>query len=112
MSALVVGGVTVKVARDGASKKRVEIGEHGRAFDGSPVSDISAVKDELAIRTVALTPADASSLRSALVGIQPVACSGDLLGAALSCDVELGDETAVKAKDGPRWVINFTLRVS
>lgn len=112
MSALVVGGVIVPVARGGASRTPVEIGEHARAFDGSPVSDVSAVFDELPITTAPMSPAAAASLRTALRGVQPVPCSGDLLGAAVDCDVVLGDEQGVKARDGVRWVISFTLRVS
>jgi hypothetical protein len=110
VSALVVGGITVKVNREGVTKTPVEVGEHGRAFDGSPISDVSDVFDELTVPTVPMAPAAATALRNVLRGSMPVACSGDLLGGAVDCDVVLGEEIPVKAKDGPRWIINFTLR--
>lgn len=111
MSALVIGGITVPVARDGVSRKAVAVGERSRADDGTPVSDVSRTTDDLSVRTVALAPAAAAALRVALRGPMPIACSGDLLGAAVNCDIQLEEETPVRAVDGLRWTFAFTVRL-
>ncbi len=110
-----MGGVVVPVARDSGSRKAVPVGDRDRADDGTPVSDVSRITDDLEVRTVALAPAVATALRAILRGAMPVACFGDLLGVdeagALLCDIELADEAPVRALDGLRWVISFTVRV-
>ena len=114
-TALSVGGIVVPVARDGASRKIVPVGEQARADDGTPVSDVSRITSDLTVRTTALAPAAATTLRNKLRGTMPVNCWGDLLGVtsggALSCDILLEDETPIRASDGLRWAFSFTVRV-
>jgi hypothetical protein len=115
MPALNVAGLDVPVALGGASRKAVRIGEQGRADDGAPISDVSRTSDDWSVRTIAMAADDADALRAVLRGAMPVSCHGDLLGIdsvdAVSCDVELGDETPIRAADGTRRVISFTLRM-
>lgn len=115
MSALVVGGIVVPVAPVGASRKPVPIGDQDRADDGTPVSDVSRTTDDLVVRTIAMAPAAAAALRAKIRGAMPVSCYGDLLGVAaagaLSCDLQLSEDTPVRAADGLRWSFAFTVRV-
>lgn len=110
MPALVVGGVTVPVALEGVTRKNIAAGDRDRAYDGSPVSDVSDPLHELDLRTAPMAPAAATTLRGVLAGAMPVTCSGDLLGAVIDCDVEAPEEEPVKVSDGPRWVFHLILR--
>lgn len=109
MAALVVAGITVPVARDGASITPIEIGKRERAFDGNMLSSIRARKTQLRIRTIAMTDAAADALEAALEGAPPLACSGDLLGGAVSCHAQIKTRTPVLAADGLRAVLEFDL---
>lgn len=115
MPALMVGGIQVPVALGSVSRKPVLVGDQDRADDGSPVSDVSDITDDLLVRTALMSAADANALRLILRGAMPVSCYGDLLGLsaaqAVSCDVQLGDEIPTRAAGGTHWSITFTLRL-
>lgn len=69
MSFLTLNGVTLPVAADSLKEDRVEIGERGRAFDGTPFASIRAVKRVWSFRTPPVTQAEATAWK-ALLGAQ------------------------------------------
>ena len=88
MAFLVIAGQTIPVEVAGPVGPRVEIGQRGRAFDGSARSSVRARKGEWSITTVIMTTAEANTIVSALEGTPPLAASGDLTG---SINVLVGD---------------------
>ena len=81
MPFLVVAGETIPVEVSGPVGPRVEIGRHGRAFDGSARSTVRARKGEWPIVTAYMTSTSADTIVTALEGTPPLAASGDLTGA-------------------------------
>lgn len=110
MSALVVGGVTVRVAT--AEETVAEVGgESTRMFDGSLRKTLRGTKREFQITTALMTNSDAATLRTALVTTSlPVSCSGDLLGGTVSCFPDLTSYSPVNLPDGIYRRVSFTLR--
>ena len=88
MAFLVIASQTIPVEVGGPVGPRVEIGQRGRAFDGSARSSVRARKGEWSIVTVFMTTAAANTVVTALEGTPPLAASGDLTG---SIDVLVGD---------------------
>lgn len=109
MPALVVGGVTVPVAPDGASEEAELIGDRDRMFDGTMREVSDGLKRRWPIATTPMAAADYATLRAVLVGTPPVTCSGDILGATVSCFVEMGGATPGKVAGTLRRVLRFTL---
>lgn len=103
----VVGGVTVSVAASSESVE--EVGDRGRAFDGTLRSTIRARKKEWTISTVPMTQADATTLETALNGTLPVACSGDLTGTVNTHPVITGKEY-VMVSGSYRVVTSYLLK--
>lgn len=114
MPALVVGGVTVSVAVDGAERLAPEPigGAPRRMFDGSLRWNHRGFKQGWNITTTPLTSADRTTLEAQLTSTSlPVSCSGDILGGAVSCIPEPGSVTPIAvAGGGIRFVVKFTLR--
>lgn len=115
MAGLVIPtNVTVPVSIDGAEREFEEIGDRGRTFNGTAFTSIRAWKDNHTFRTVALTSAQAASIKSSLQGTQPLACYGDLIGVSSSTTAnfhaQLMRETFTGASTGRRSTLEFALR--
>lgn len=108
MAALVVGGVTVKVAVGGVSRRRVEIGDRVRAFGGRLRSSIRARKWEWAVTTPAVPVAEASTYLTAIETV-PVSCSGDALGGTVSCHGTLTGWNDAGLPGGTHVIVSFDL---
>lgn len=108
MSALVVGGVTIPVALDGATEEAELIGDRDRMFDGSMREVSDGHKARAPFQTAPLSSADYAAIRAALLATPPLTCSGDLAPAA-SCFVEMGQMTPGKVQGQIRRVLRFTL---
>jgi hypothetical protein len=108
MAFLIVNGITVPVAVDGAQVEMELIGDRARAFDGTMRSTRRATKRRWKVKTAPMASADA--LLTSLLAAPPIACSGDLLGASLSCDAEVTSVTYSPAPGGlSRRAIEFIL---
>jgi hypothetical protein len=88
MPFLTCGGVTVEVfVGSSVDEEHVEIGDFGRAFDGTARSTIrsSYKKTWTGLSTAPIAQATADTLLAALKNAtQPVACTGDLTG-SINC---------------------------
>lgn len=87
MPFLVVGGVTVKVVLPSGTREERSVGEVRPAFSGAPRSSVRAYFAEWEVETNWLARSAADTLRAALKGTPPVACSGDLTG-SINCYVQ------------------------
>lgn len=107
MPFLVVGGVTVDVAR--YRWKDVPVGDGAPMFDGSYRQTYRSHKARYEVGTVPMATAAASTLLAVLTGAQPVACSGDGIASAnffvedVAYDTEYGAGAAL-------YAIAFSLR--
>ncbi len=102
----------VPVAMDPSAARREkdhEVGERRRAYDGTMHTSIRGRKRSWNIRTPPLLRATADSLYSALEATPPLACSGDLLGGAVSCHYESGGADHPRKQTGEHQVVEFTL---
>lgn len=110
MAFVVVDGNTVPVALGGGSLAIHPVGDRHRAFDGTMRDSIT---DNLRVWTVKSAPmsrSDADSLYSSLTATsQPKTCSGDLLGASISCYTKFVRWTSSPASTEDRVVVEFTL---
>lgn len=109
MAFLITAGVTVPVALGQSASSPDEIGDRARAFDGAMLSTIRDRKEQWRIQTTPMPRADANTLRAALEGTPPLACSGDLLGGAVNCHAVVTAARYRKFGDGERVVLEFTL---
>jgi hypothetical protein len=81
MAYLTVGGVTVKVIHSAPRRREEAVGEVRRAFSGAPRSSVRAYYSVWeGVETTWITRTAADTLRAALKGTPPVACTGDLTG--------------------------------
>ena len=80
MAFLVIASQMIPVEVGGPVGPRIEIGQRGRAFDGSARSSVRAHKGEWPISTAYMTTAAADTMVTALEGTPPLAASGDLTG--------------------------------
>lgn len=110
MAFLVVGGVTVPVAPDGAQEEVVEIGDRARAFDGDMRGTVRSRKAVWRITTTPQTTTASDTLKTALITTTlPVTCSGDFIGGTENCVPEYLGRRAVKVGAGHRMVTEFLL---
>lgn len=111
MADLVVGGVTVAVARDGADNDRVEFGgDRARMEDGSLRTSVKGRKMEWHFRTASpLSGTDAGTLITAIEGAPPVTCSGDILGASGSYAGQVHKKTPVSVLGTVKYYVQFSL---
>lgn len=114
MPALVIAGITVPVLDGGASEQVVRIGTQQRAYAGNLLTAIRAEKREWAIASTLVTQAEANTLRAAVALGAHVACSGDMLGGAVTCSVEVREIpfTGAATTDGTGFLrtLSLTLR--
>lgn len=108
---LVVESITVPVAwPDGADSQVQEVGDRARAFDGTLLASIRALKGTWPIRTRPMDPNDADTLYAALISAPDLDCSGDLLGGSMTCNAEVhGRPVITVANNERRAVLSFTL---
>lgn len=93
MAFLIVAGITVNVAEGGARLTTLEIGDRGRADDGTMRASTPARKRTWAVTTGIMTSTDAATLRAALIAAPTVTASGDwIAGGPLTVWPVLGDE--------------------
>lgn len=109
MAFLVVAGQTVPVAMGTAEATVQEVGDKGRAFDGTQLSTVRDRKDVYRIQTTPMLRTAANTLETALEGTPPLTCSGDLLGASTNCHVSQIRKQYRKYGDGERVVLSFEL---
>lgn len=117
MAILIIAGITVPVAEDGATKKAPEtIGTSNRTFAGNLRSTKRVEKKGWTVRTTVLLTSEAEAIEAAVALGAQVVCTGDILGAAsgLTCEVEIGDGPMPNglSSDGKGFfrVLNLTLR--
>lgn len=115
MPGLVIpSSVTVPVALDGASREVEEVGDRGRAFNGTYRQTIRARKDNWRFKTAPVSTATAASIISSLnASTQPLACYGTLIGVSSSTTAnfhaQLESEEWTEASSGRRSVLTFRL---
>lgn len=110
MASLIVGGVTVSVANDGAQETSDFIGDRTRMQDGSMRVMVVAQKRQWKITTILIADATAATLRAALQTTSlPVACSGDLLGGSVNCIPEITAYMPVNKRGTIMRRVAFTL---
>jgi hypothetical protein len=114
MSVLIVGGVTVPVATDGASKRPPErIGFRGRAYAGNMRVSYKAEKRVFTIKTDLMLDASAATIEALITLGSFLACSGDVLGSSGTFLGEMGDSSYMTAfgTDGKGFMrsLAFTL---
>lgn len=112
MSFLIVGGVTVSVAVDGAKQTAEFLGEKTRMQDGTMRVLVvsSGYKRQWAITTTPMTDANAATLKAQLnTTTFPVACSGDLLGGSVNCIPTLTAYDPVNVRGQLYRRVSFTL---
>jgi hypothetical protein len=111
MPMLVVGGVTVPVAREGGVDHDVEEfgGDRTRAFDGTMRSTVRARKGQWSIVTTLMAGGAKDTLVAALVATPPVTCSGDILGASTSCHIVLQKVAPESVRGALKYRVHFML---
>ena len=109
MAFLVVAGQTVPVKLGSARREREEVGQRRRTFDGSQRSTVRARKRVWHVETHPMALADATSLLAVFDGSPPFTCSGDMIGGTLSCYVFDAAWQHLRAVDGERAEMQFTL---
>lgn len=90
MPVLVVGGVTIKVAPGGVSRDRLDNVDRARAFDNTyRASQSGTVKRDFHFSTPPIPRATADTYEATLGVVTAQTCSGDILGASISCCSEI-----------------------
>lgn len=111
MSALVIAGIVVPAAQ--GWKARKELGEDAmRANAGSLSSDVRWEKRGWAGPTDLMTQAEVTTLRAATALAAQVACSGNLLGATVTCEVTITEAGYVTLQSGGVAVVYRTLALT
>jgi hypothetical protein len=101
MSALIVAGITVPVARTGVVKRAPDrIGSASRAYAGNLRTTYRAEKRNWTIPTQLLTDTDALALEAAVALGVAVTCSGAILGGSISCEIEVQDSIYTPLTNG------------
>lgn len=91
MAFLSVAGVTVHVARNQATETVERIGSSSRAYAGNLRSTVRAEKRTWKVTTTPMTAAACATLRAAIALAVQVTCTGDMLPASVTCEVEITD---------------------
>lgn len=118
MSFLVVGGVTIGVAKDSVRTTITEIGDAARTFDGTWRQNIRNRVPSYAGQTPPLLSSEQSAQYAALTSSsQPVECYGDLLGSTSSSGAanyftRALTESPIVTGSGSRTSINWELQAS
>lgn len=69
MAFLTINGMTLPVSKGSVSVSDEEIGERGRAFDGTPYESLRSVKRSWTFKTTPLSQADAAAWRAVIRGV-------------------------------------------
>lgn len=96
MSFLMLDDIQVPMEPDDSSSKMqfTPIGDVDRAFDGTPISDVSGYSFEVQLQTQEILRAAANEIINKIInGPMPVEVSGDFFGGAYECDIELNELT-------------------
>lgn len=111
MAQLVVGGVTIPVARGNASRDRDDFTDRRRAFDGTyRASQTGGAARTWRFRTPPITRALADTYEATLGIVAAQMCSGDLLGIPTMCCAQIDSGwNAIKAASGHYVELPFTL---
>ena len=92
MPPLVIAGITIPVAEDGATEMAPEMGgSSSRTYLGRLRSSVPWTKRGWNIRTTFMLTADVNTLRTATANAAQVTCSGDIPGGSITCEVRLGE---------------------
>ena len=111
MAFLIIAGLTIPVAPDGATKKAIESGgSDSRAYAGNLRSTTRWERNQWQFTTKHLSESDASAIETALAGGPFVSCSGDALGTTVTCRVTVGDGPYRQTSGGFRRSLVLTLR--
>lgn len=110
MAFLIVGGITVSVAASSvSSREKKYFQDLTDAFDGSALLTRRATKRTWRVRTILMARASADSLETAIETV-PVTCSGDLLGASISCIGTVVEWDGSAIAGDHKVSLDFTLR--
>lgn len=110
MSAIIVGGVTVKAARDGVTLRPRTKTEFVPMFDESVRAIVRPRKMDADVETVPLTAAEVTTLEAQLHATAlPITCSGDALGGSSSYLPQPNGKKPVRVGGVIRFVVSFTL---
>lgn len=90
MAAVIVGGVTIKVAPGGVARDRVDNVDRSRAFDGTYyASATGTAKRDWHFKTPLVPRATGDTYEATLATVAAQSCSGDIIGATVSCCSEI-----------------------
>lgn len=111
MAFCIVDGTTVPVAPNAGKLRTIEVGDKHRAFDGTMRSSLTDHMREWRVKSAPMASTDADTLYASLTSLsQPKTCSGDLLGASISCYGKFEGRTEVAHSTTPMAVMEFTLQ--
>lgn len=109
MSQLAVNGLTVRLTPD-TSVDVEQFGARGqRAYVGEMRSDVRAHHRLFRVTTPMLATADMETLRSTLLGTQPLTVSGDLIGTDAECHARA---VRIEPVTADAWIVSFELHES
>lgn len=110
MPSLVVGGVTIKVAPQGAQRERLDAVDRSRAFDNTyRASATGTAKRQWNFTTPPIPRATADTYEATLGVVTAQTCSGDILGASISCCSEITGNVPMAIGAAQHSVISFKL---
>ena len=114
MAFVVVDGTTVPVALGSGSMTVETVGDKHRAFDGTIRSTLTDQLRVWKVRSVPMPTGTVDTLFASLTSLssQPLTCSGDLLGASISCYGTWDRKTSVAGSSGIQFTVEFTLEES
>ena len=98
---LVIASIVVPVSATGnVSHAKEQLGSSSRAYAGNLRSTIRAEKRVWGITTGWMLAADVATLVAAVALGAQVSCSGDVIGATVTCEVTVGDSPYISAFGG------------
>jgi hypothetical protein len=110
VAGLIVGGVTIPIAAPGIKRDRHDGVDRGRAFDQTYRASVTGTpKRDWSFQTPLLPRASGDTLETTLALVAAQTCSGDVLGASVSCCCEIIGWTPVTTLLGQYVQIDFIL---
>ena len=111
MAFLIIAGITVPVAEGEATKRATErVGSTTRMFSGALRSTVRVEKRSWQVTTKLLPLATAATLEAAVADGVFVACSGDMIGTTLDCEVVVGESPYRQTPSGAKRSMQLTIR--
>jgi len=110
MPLLALNGVPIPIELDEIETQVIEIGDRGRAEDGTELLDILGTKEEIPLRTRWLDADEVAAVQAALEVKTPQTATGDLVGAGYSATVQITGRAFTSAASGRLTRFLFTLR--